>query len=302
MQNSLSAASNHQAAPNSSTRWRPQKKKRSALQILSLCALWTLCWGGALLGLSSCSLLDELANLDTQGTTTPPTVTASALQLKSRPTITQLAAYYCPVVIDDVIVRLGCAAILGSPPPTSALTFVFGVNIQIHNPNNIPVPALDILLALRLFDGQATEALGAICMSMCGSADPTCDGSPKPGACQSSQSDIRNLDDFAARIPSLIADIVTGKAEQELRKSTIAAGGDVKLDLAFVLGLDQALRVFQKTALTYVMDMLSGRNASLSVPVSAEGSVFFNLPVVGRLGVGYGPLKTTWQIDSTLLN
>ena len=39
----------------------------------------------------------------------------------------------------------------------------------------------------------------------------------------------------------------------------------------------------------------------MSVPVSAEGSVYFNLPVVGRLGVAYGPLTSTWQIDSTIL-
>ena len=160
----------------------------------------------------------------------------------------------------------------------------------------------DLVLALRLFEGQQAEALGAICLSMCGSNDPTCTGQPKPGACQSSQNDIRTLNDFQARIPQLITDLVSGRAEQELRKSLIAAGGTVQLDLAFVLGLDQALAVFQKVAVNFVTDLLGGKSPTLAVPVQAEGSVFFELKPVGRFGVGYGPLRTTWNIDSTILN
>ncbi len=251
-----------------------------------------------LLVLSSCELLEALE----QNVENPPTVSASALQMTRRPSLTQLAAYYCPTVITDSTLRLLCAITLGSPPPTSQLAFHFGIHILITNPNNVPVPALDVLLALRLFDGQQAEALGAICLSMCGAADPTCTGQAKPGACTSSQSDIRTLNDFQARIPQLISDLVTGKAEQELRKSTIAAGGNVNLDLAFVLGLDQALGVFQKVAVNFVTDLLNGKNPTLAVPVEAEGTVFFELKPVGRFGVGYGPLRTTWNIDSTILN
>lgn len=250
-----------------------------------------------LLGAGSCGLLDELTS--TPGGETPPAVQASQLQLRKRPSITQLASYYCPIVITDPMLRLGC---LFLPQVTMAdLAFQFGINITIHNPNNIPVPALDVLLGIKLFDGQATEALGAICVSLCGSMDPTCNGTPKPGACLSSQTDIRNLDDFSARIPQLISDIVSGNALQELRKSTIAAGGDVQLNLTFDLGLTQAISVFEKTAQAYVTTLLSGGTPSLSVPVAAEGSVYFSLPVLGRLGVGYGPITTTWQIDNTIL-
>lgn len=260
--------------------------------------------GGALLVfaaamLASCELLDALND---GSSATPPGVTASQLQLRRRPSITQLAAYYCPVVIEDAIARLGCAVIIGAPPPQSQLAFEFGIKIDIHNPNEVPIPALDVLLALRLFEAQAAEALGAICISMCGAEDLTCDGKPKPGACESTQQDIRTLDDFTNRIPSLIADVVSGRAEQELRKSTIAARGDVHLDLAFVLGVDQALRVIQKVALQFVNDLLNGRTPTLTVPVAAEGSVFFKLPVVGRVGVAYGPLTSSWTIDSSLLN
>lgn len=249
--------------------------------------------------LSGCGLINDLLGQEGQ---TPPTVEASQLQLRRRPTVMQLAAYYCPQVIDDAIVRASCFVILGSPPPSTALIFEFGVSINIKNPNNVPVPALDVLLALTLFQGQGAEAVGAVCLSMCGAQDPTCNGQPKPGACESSQNDIRTLDDFQARIPGLISDVISGQAIDELRKSTIPAAGDVRLDLGFQLGIDQALRVFQKTAVVYVQDLLAGRQAALSVPVTATGTVFFNLPVLGRFGVGYGPLTTTWNIDSTVLN
>ncbi|MFO0577707.1 MAG: hypothetical protein U1A78_27185 [Polyangia bacterium] len=249
--------------------------------------------------LASCDLLGSLGD---GSTATPPGVQASALQLQRRPTITQLAAYYCPVVITDSVARLGCSLIIGPPPPQNDLRFEFGIQIDIHNPNDVPVPALDVLLALKLFEAQSAEALGAICISLCGASDPTCDGRPRPGACESTQKDIRTLDDFTNQIPSLISDVLSGRALEELRKSTVAAGGDVRLNLAFALGVDQALRVFQRVALQFVNDLLSGRSPTLVVPVSAEGSVFFNLPVVGRLGVAYGPLQSSWKIDSTLLN
>ena len=66
------------------------------------------------------------------------------------------------------MLRMGCTIGLGSPPPQSQLVFEFGVPVTIKNPNNIPIPALDILLALKLFPGQGAEALGSVCVSMCG--------------------------------------------------------------------------------------------------------------------------------------
>ena len=76
----------------------------------------------------------------------------------------------------------------------------------------------------------------------------------------------------------------------------ILAGGDIHLNLQFILGIDQALRVFEKTARAYVDDELEGRDGSLDIPVSVEGAVFFDLPVLGRLGVDYGPFETIWEV------
>lgn len=226
-----------------------------------------------------------------------PEVQVGALELRHEPSLEQLGAYYCPQVIDDPFVALGCAVAIGSPPPKSQLIFEFGVVVNVHNPNDIPVPALDVLLALTLFaDDPDAQALGAICVSLCGTDDPSCDGTPRPGACLDGGDDVRSIEDFIARIPNLIADIASGQAAEELRKSTILAGGDISLDLAFYLGIDQALKVFEKTAYGYVDALLKGQNASLTVPVRADGTVYFRLPVLGRIGVDFGPFRTTWEI------
>ena len=174
--------------------------------------------------------------------------------------------------------------------------FEFGVPVTIKNPNNIPIPALDILLALKLFPGQGAEALGSVCVSMCGANDPQCTGQPKPGACSASNGGIRNIGDFVAAIPGLIVGLANGSLVNELRKSLIPAGGDVHLNLVFPLGIEQALRILQNVVQPVVESMLRQQRNGLDIPVAAEGTVFVNLPVVGRLGVPFGPLQTTWRV------
>ncbi len=250
---------------------------------------------------ASCELRDRLGDLQQQASLVDdltPEVQVSEPTLKYGPSLSQLAAYYCPQVVDDPLVALGCEVSIGPKPAKSSMAFEFGLAITIKNPNDVPVPALDLLVALTLFRGEGAQELGALCVSMCSEDNPDCDGTPRPGACtMDGPDDIRTIDDFVDRLPGLIEDLATGEAQDELRKSTIAAGGDVTLNLSFVLGIDQALTVFQRTALDYVQDYLAGRPASLDVPVSAEGSVFLRVPALGRVGVDYGPIDGVWHIQ-----
>ena len=262
--------------------------------------------GAALLVCSTLATLSGCAELNKLvgefGTTTAaanlknPTVVAQPLRLNRMPTLNQLGAYYCPIVINDPIARMACSVVLGSPPPREQLVFQFGTTVIVQNPNNVPVPALDILLALKLFNGQAAESIGAICMSMCGAADASCTGGAKPGACTSNQKTIKNVNDFVAAVPGLIAGLATAALTGELRKSTIAASGNISLNLNFSLGIDQALRVVQKVINQVVQTQLQRGKAELVIPVSGEGTVFVQLPGSGRLGVGFGPLVTSWRI------
>lgn len=256
-------------------------------------------------GLTGCPYLPNVPGMQTGGLeqqqqAVAPQIETNPPTLRRYPDLRMLAAYYCPQVLDNPIARMGCGVALGPQPQLAQLVFEFGMTITAKNPNKIPIPALDVLLAMTLFPGQDAEGLGAVCVSMCTQDDPTCNGAPRPGACTSSQSDIRRIEDFAARVPGLISDVLTGKAQEELRKYTIPSGGDIQLDLSFTLGIEQALRILQKLANRFVQDVMSGKSNGLSIPVSAQGTVFVQLPVAGRIGVGFGPLTSAWQIPVQL--
>lgn len=246
---------------------------------------------------SGCALLNQmLGGGGGGGQASPPTVTTSPMRLVRAPGLKQLGAYYCPTIITDTLARLGCQVALGPQPPQASLQFEFGTTINVHNPNNIPVPALDVLLAMKIFQGQGAESLGSTCVSLCGQQDPTCTGQPKPGACSSNQNTVRTVNDFVGAVPGLIAGLASGQAMNELRKSTILAGGDISLSLTFGLGIEQALRIIQNVMPAVVQSQLQRGNPQLEIPVSGEGTVFVQLPLVGRLGVGFGPLQSSWKV------
>jgi hypothetical protein len=225
-----------------------------------------------------------------------PVVTSGQLSLRRAPSLRSLAAWYCPRVITNPVLRLGCTAAFGPPPRSDQLVFEFGLPLRIANPNNFPVPSADVLVALTLFDGQSAQSLGATCLSFCAANDPRCTGAPQPGACEARSGDILTMRDLVNAVPRLVSDVVTGRAAQALRQGTLAAGGDVTLDLSYQLGVDQALSLVERTSRGWVESQLKNRTGELRIPVSARGTVFFRLPVLGRVGVGYGPVRSSWRV------
>jgi len=261
-------------------------------------AALTLVMVAALLGLPSCAQLQQIAMAGAQQHVQrlKPEVRADGLRLTRQPSLRALGRYFCPRVITGTAGKLSCGLVLGSPPPAAELAFEFGVNVHVHNPNDIPIPALDLLISLNLFDARDTARLGSMCVSMCGRDSPTCNGTPRPGACTVNGRRIGNARDLVSALPGLIAGIVTGKTQQELRKRQILAGGDVHLDLRFKMGIQQALGVLQTVARRYVEQLLSKQQTALDIPVSARGAVYFEIPTLGTIAVDWGPLKQNWRI------
>ena len=223
-----------------------------------------------------------------------PTIETTSPQLRRAPSLAQLAAYYCPRVIHDPFVRMGCAAALGPAPSPEQLAFEFGLTLTAKNPNHVPVPALDVLVGLTLFPGQDAEALGAICVTLGAQA-------AGPDACTATNRDVRTWDGLAARVPGLIAGLASGQALDQLQQSSIVASGDLRVDFAFTIGVEPALRVIEKVARRFVEDAMTGRGGALDLPVSLAGTLFVQLPAVGRVGVGFGPIATTWRLPSVAL-
>ena len=253
--------------------------KRAAVSVVAL----------MMLGGGGCDLLQSGGLSSSE---LAPTLETGELGLRHGPSLSMLGSYYC----SDLFGTTACSLAFGATPTKSELTFEFGMPLTISNPNNFPVPALSVLVGLKLFEGDATEGLGAICLTLCGDDDPSCDGRGQDDACHASDEDIRSIDDFVDRIPGLIDDIVTGQALDDLRQNTILARGDLQFDLSFTLGVDQALQVLAKVAEPFVNNLLKGADATLDIPVSSEGSFWVRLPLLGRLGIGYGPVKGVWEV------
>lgn len=265
-----------------------------------------LCLGAG--GLGGCEVLDAIvaasedADVQQQVQMLAPTVTTTGPELRRRPGLTSLGAYYCPKLLNNSVGSIGCTLALGAAPSKSSLRFDFGLGVQIANPNDVPVPALDVLVALTLYpDDPNTTALGATCISLCTTDNPTCDGTPRPDACTVTSGTVKTVEDFLGALPKLIDGIASGKAAEELSKSSIPADGDVQLDLIFSMGLDPALMVFERTAMTWIEQYVQGKELVVDVPVKAEGSVFFDVPVLGKIAVDWGPLVGTWKLDAKSL-
>src|SRR5262249_44629601 len=80
----------------------------------------------------------------------PPSITFTGATLVSTPSRQQLAAYYCP---DLVNVPLGGAALLcqglfGPRPSPEAMAIAFDARLKIQNPNEIPLPLATLLAAI----------------------------------------------------------------------------------------------------------------------------------------------------------
>lgn len=274
------------------------QKARSASWLATVAMVSLL---GAAPVLSGCALVNQVlqgAGGGQQARAVLPNVQAGQPTLARSPNLRALAAHYCPVVVQDQIVRLGCSVVVGPPPPQDQLLFEFAVPITIKNPNNVPIPAADVLLALKLFPGQTNEGLGTICISLCGSNAPGCTGAAQPGACQATNPGIRNLGDFLrVAIPGLINGIANGTLMSELSKSMVPAGGDVRINLIFPLGIDQALRLIQNVAAPLVTQLAKRQGGGgLEIPVAAEGTVFVNMPVIGKQGISFGPISSSWRV------
>ncbi len=72
--------------------------------------------------------------------------------------------------------------------------------------------------------------------------------------------------------------------------------GHTEAHVRFDLGIDPMFELLESFLMGIAEDVVSGKPIELEIPVSAEGTVFFEVPVLGRYGVGFGPFETTWNL------
>lgn len=230
-----------------------------------------------------------------------PELEATEVTLVEHPTNGQMAAYYCPLTLDASFVDLACETAFGAAPLKSQLTFFFEVGFRAGNSGNIPLPVLELLLDLEIFEGESQESLGSTCVEFCGESDPDCGGTPDPYACTDQYDDLDSREDLAIRALELVfIGIASGGDWEEFEEAAnqnirvIPPGDELFFTVRFGVGIDALLDVLVVLADDAIEDWVQGEDVELVIPYKISGKAWIDVPIAGRFEVEFGPMKDDW--------
>jgi hypothetical protein len=234
----------------------------------------------------------------------PPTAELKTVNLTARPTNRQLASWYCHDLVGGNPLTDGtCRGFFGSAPQKLDLTFSFELVFDLGNPNDFPIPLVELLLGLDVFEGEAAAALGQVCVSFCDPEAEDCDQEAE-GACIADK-EVDEVEDFVPTVEDLIRVAVgaaAGTLDDNLKFRFIPAAqngtpGATEARIRFDLGVDAVLGILETLVVDSADEFLQGTTPSFDIPYKARGSVFFDLPVLGTHALSYGPLDGTFSVD-----
>lgn len=269
----------------------------------------------AVLGLTGCDLLNKAAEASAE-TAEPPTATFNRVALTEQPTNNQLASYFCldftpnPGGLFDI--EELCVDFFGPIPTKADLKFSFDLVFDLGNPNSFPIPLVELLLALDVFKGADQAELGAICVSFCNPEDGTCPDDPLD-ACRPADKEIRGIEDFVPTADDLLElarKAITGElfddenlqfryipARDEDCGEEVCPDGQLEAHIRFDLGIDATLKVLTVVANDSIDDLIAGRSPSFDIPYGMVGTLFFDVPVLGRFAIEFGPIEGVFSLD-----
>jgi hypothetical protein len=229
----------------------------------------------------------------------PPQVRVADVRLVQSPTEVALGTALCAQLATEQRLpgALLCGALAGGMPGREELTFAFEVELEIDNPNRVPLPLAQALVGFRAWPEQAdvTESLGVVCVSLC--EDPEACPSAGPDACRSADPEIRDLGDFASAAAGFLIAVARGDREvAELRLRTVPPRESVRAVLRLELDPERMLGLVRRLSSGAVADVRAGRAPSLEVPYELEGSVWVGVEGFGRLAAGFGPHRDAWRV------
>jgi hypothetical protein len=233
------------------------------------------------LGLSGCDALSKLT-----GKVRGPGVDLNRVDLVDFPTLSQIKAYACNEWVPG---GFGC----NNKPSDSQMLFSFDVVFDVENKNDkLPIPLVEVLLGISVYDGQD---LGAVCISFCDPDEEDCTARTNAeDACDADSAE--EVDHPSDLVPD--GDGIRGIAEDfedgdfgydndEFR--VVEAGDTIEAHIQFDLDVDSMLDVAE-TAMVRAYD---GRG--FTVPYEVEGTLFFDVPEMGRYAFGFGPFPGEWD-------
>jgi hypothetical protein len=240
---------------------------------------------------ASCNILSNLGKSGTGvGGVTPPTVTVASAHLTRSPNNEQMARYLCPRYAPSYL-----CAMVGGVPSASEMRFTFDVQLDISNPNNIPLPVVEVLASFKAFPQQNAQNLGALCLSLC--EDPATCPQESQTACTGGGPEIRTMEDFAIASAGFLMNVLDGSARLDnLRVRMVAASGTTPVNIKLELSPDQILAVVGQLGTDAIAQVKQGKVPHFSIPYLVEGSVFLTVENFGKIATNYGPFSGTWNI------
>jgi hypothetical protein len=217
----------------------------------------------------------------------------SQARLVKYPSVQQLGSWACQETLGD----LPCGLIPYYQTPIEAqLQFQFSVTFQISNPNRVPVPTTELLVALHLWPQLQlpNSHLAGICTTLC---EPGTEGCPIPlgEACVDRFDDVQDLATFlAAAIKGairLIMEAVNGQpVGGQWEAWTIQPSETVDLTFTFSIGIKPMLElIYAMISSDVLIDILKDGTGTIEIPYAFAGKLWFQVPYLGRIAIGLGP-------------
>lgn len=72
--------------------------------------------------------------------------------------------------------------------------------------------------------------------------------------------------------------------------------GNLEAHIHFDLGVRAMLNILTELVRQGVESLLEGDPFELAIPYSVEGTLFFDVPILGRFSLNFGPFESTWEL------
>ena len=260
--------------------------------VLAVCSVVSVGVGAA--AMVGCDAVEKVA-----GKIVAPGATLNRIDLIEAPSAKEFARYGCHHLLSvetDI-----CKTLVGNNINPDNMMFAFDVVFDLENNNEkVPIPLVEILLGTSVYRGQD---LGTVCIRFCDPDQEECDSeTDAETACDVEGAD--RIDSPADLVPSV--EDLTNLAQRTVEEGGIPNNGDfrvipaqesIEAHIQFDFNIDTILDLGANIIRDLADDYVDGREPSISIPYSMEGTLFFNVPEMGRFAAGFGPLENTWNIN-----
>jgi hypothetical protein len=189
------------------------------------------------------------------------------------------------------------------------MQFQFAVTFRILNPNQVPVPTTELLVALHLWPqlDLPNSHLAGICTTLCEPGTADCP-IPLGEACVDRYDDVQDLTTLLAAAVRgallLIMEAVNGQPVGGMWEAwTIPPSETVDLTFTFSIGIRPMLElIYAMVSSDVLVDLLKGGAGGIDIPYAFAGKLWFQVPYLGRVAIGLGPFGTAdqplvWRVD-----